>query len=312
MLRYIARRVVLMIPILLGVSFIIFTIMSLTPGDPATILLGPAATQEQVAKLNAELGYDKPFMVRYIKYITDIITKFDFGFSYRTRELVRNEILKRAPISLRISIGGIILVCGIGIPIGVLSAVKQDSLLDTLPSVIALILAAVPGFWLGMIMLYYVSLKLGWLPAGGIGSWQHFVSPTISLALPNSAIVLRYTRSSMLETIRQDYVRTARAKGVSERTIIWKHALKNALLPVITVTGVQFLAMLGGAISTETLYSLPGIGRTLVEAIRMKDTPVVMGLTLFLAVVCSVLVLIIDVIYGVIDPRIKAKYIKQA
>lgn len=308
MSRYVIKRLLLMIPILLGVSFLIFGIMAMTPGNPAEILLGDAATDEQVQIMNEELGYNKPFIQRYGIYIKDITTKFDFGNSYRTGISVTKEIVSRAPVSLRIAIFSMIGACLIGIPIGVLSAVKQYTLVDTIPTFMALILAALPAFWLGMLLLFLFALILGWVPAGGIGSWKHYVLPVITLSLPHGATILRYTRSSMLETIREDYIRTARAKGVNERTVIWKHALKNALLPVVTVIGISFAGLLGGAVSVETLFSIPGIGRTLVEAIKMKDLPVVMGLTLFLSFASAFIVLAVDIIYAFIDPRIKAKY----
>lgn len=308
MSNYILRRLLLMLPILLGVSFIIFGIMSITPGNPAEILLGDAATDEQVERLSKELGYDKPFLVRYGIYIKDLATRFDFGRSYRTQIPVSQEIGERAPISLKLALFSLIGASFIGIPIGVLSAVKQHSLVDTVPTFIALILAALPAFWLGMLLLFQFALILGWVPAGGIGSWRHYVLPVFTLSLPHGAVILRYTRSSMLETIREDYIRTARAKGVSERNVIWKHALKNALLPVVTVMGISFAGLIGGAVSVETLFSIPGLGRTLVEAVKMKDLPLVLGLTLFMSFASAFIVLAVDVLYGFIDPRIKAKY----
>jgi peptide/nickel transport system permease protein len=198
----------------------------------------------------------------------------------------------------------------IGIPIGVLSAVKQYSLLDTVPTVISLFMAALPGFWLGMMMMYFFSLKLGWLPSNGVGSWQHFILPVVSLGLPYAAQELRFTRSSMLETIRQDYVRTARAKGANERLVIWKHALKNALLPVITVTGGNFGVLLGGAVVTESLFNIPGLGSLIITSIKIKDVPTVMGATLILAFIFSLILLGVDLLYAAVDPRIKAKYSK--
>lgn len=308
MLKYILRRLLLMIPILLGVSFIIFGIMHLTPGEPAQILLGDAATTEQVAALTKELGYDRPFLEQYFTYIKDIITKFDFGNSFRTGIPVTQEIVDRSAISIRTSILAMIGASLIGIPIGILSAVKQHSLLDTMPTFLALILASLPAFWLGMILLYIFALRLGWLPAGGVDTIAHYVLPVFTLSLPHGAVILRYTRSSMLEIIRADYIRTARAKGASEKKVIWKHALKNALLPVITVMGISFASVLGNAVSVETLFSIPGLGRTLVEAVRMKDLPLVMGLTLFLSLANAFIVLTVDILYAFIDPRIKAKY----
>lgn len=308
MLKYIVKRLILVIPILLGVSFLIFSIMALTPGNPAQILLGDAATEEQVEALSKELGYDKPFLQRYFTYIKGISTKFDFGNSHRTGIPVLEEIISRASVSFVIASLAIIGACLIGIPIGILSAVKQYTLLDTMPTFLALILAALPAFWLGMLLLFLFALVLGVLPGGGIGTWKHYVLPVFTLSLPHGAMILRYTRSSMLETIREDYIRTARAKGVSERNVIWKHALKNALLPVVTVMGISFISLLGGAVSVETLFSIPGLGRTLVESVKMKDLPLVMGLTLFVSFASAFIVLLVDIIYSFIDPRIKARY----
>lgn len=306
--RYILRRVLAIIPSLVGVVIMVFLIMELSPADPASIILGSGATQEAIDQLNHELGYDRPAAERLFRYLVNVFTKFDFGESYRTRQPVLESVLPRIPVSIRVAFNAIVFAAVIGIPLGVLSAVKQYSLLDTVPTVIALFLAALPGFWVGMILLYVFSLKLGWFPSYGITDWKSFVLPTISLGLPYAAHELRFTRSSMLETIRQDYVRTARAKGASERRVIWIHALKNALLPVITVTGGTFSAMLGGSIVTETLYSIPGLGSLIVTSIKIKDMPTVMGGTLILAAMCAVVLLAVDLLYALVDPRIKARY----
>ena len=297
-----------MIPIVLGVSLVIFSIMALTPGDPATSILGADATKEAIDQLNHELGYDQPFFTRYINYMWDAI-HLDFGKSYTTMLPVGDELISKLPISFAVAMNAIICAALIGIPIGIISAVKQYSLWDTLPTFIAMFLASAPAFWLGMMLMLFFSLKLKWLPTGGISSWKCYILPMLSLGLPYAAQQLRFTRSTMLETIRQDYVRTARAKGANERTVIWKHALKNALLPVITVMGVNFGALLGGAIVTETLFSIPGIGTFIVNGIYAKDVPVVMGGTICLAVMFSFIMLAVDLLYAFVDPRIKAKYI---
>lgn len=310
MWKYILKRILLMIPVLLGVTIFIFFVMELSPGDPASTILGSGATQEAIDQLNHELGYDRPMMERLGTYLIDVFTRLDFGESYRTRQPVINAILPCIPVSLRTALFAITFAALVGIPIGVLSAVKQYTLLDTIPTVFSLFLSALPGFWLGMMLLYLFSLKLGWLPSYGIDTWKCFILPTISLGLPYAAQEMRFTRSSMLDTIRADYVRTARAKGAAERRVIWKHALKNALLPVITVTGNNFAAMVGGAVVTENLYTIPGLGSLLVTSIKIKDTPTVMGCTLILAAVCSVVLLLVDLLYAYVDPRIKAKYSK--
>lgn len=308
MRRYFIRRLLLIIPILLGVSLIVFFIMSLTPGDPATIILGTSAGQNAIDALNHSLGYDRPFLERYARYIFDLLTKLDMGKSYRSQMPVVSIIATRAPISVRIAFNGMLCACIIGIPLGVLSAVKQYSALDTLSTTTAMFFAAVPSFWLGMMLIFIFSLKLGWLPSNGIDSWRNFVLPMFAIGLPFAAHQLRFTRSSMLEAVRQDYVRTARAKGASERTVIWEHALKNALLPIITVTGINFGGLLGGAMITETVFSIPGLGMLLVSAIETKDIPVVMGATLFLATFFCLIMVCVDLLYALVDPRIKAKY----
>ena len=308
MYKYIIRRLLMIIPILLGVSLIIFVILQLTPGDPAGLILGAGADQAAIDKLNEELGYNRPFYVKYASYVSNVILRLDFGTSYRTRLPVYNSIKSRIPISITLAFGTIVFASLVGIPIGVLSAVKQYSLVDTVPTVVSLFLAAMPGFWLGMMMMYWFSLKFGWLPSNGVGTWQHYILPVVSLGLPYAAQEMRFTRSSMLETVRQDYVRTARAKGANERIVIWKHALKNALLPVITVTGGNFGALLGGAVVTESLFNIPGLGSLIVTSIKIKDVPTVMGCTIILATMFSLILLGVDLLYAVVDPRIKAKY----
>ena len=300
----------MIIPILLGVALVIFFILQLTPGDPGTMILGAGGDQTAIDRLNEELGYNRPVLERFFSYLYNVVFKLDFGSSYRTRLRVIDNIRGRIPVSITLAFSTILFASVIGIPIGVLSAVKQYSLLDTVPTVISLFMAALPGFWLGMMMMYFFSLKLGWLPSNGVGSWQHFILPVVSLGLPYAAQELRFTRSSMLETIRQDYVRTARAKGANERLVIWKHALKNALLPVITVTGGNFGVLLGGAVVTESLFNIPGLGSLIITSIKIKDVPTVMGATLILAFIFSLILLGVDLLYAAVDPRIKAKYSK--
>ncbi len=311
MYRYILKRLLLMIPIVLGVSFIIFCILSFTPGDPGSIILGSGALQEEIDALNHELGYDLPFFTRYFKYIVDALIHFDFGSSYITRQPIMATVLKKAPISLRVAFNAIFCAAVLGIPIGVLSAVKQYSLWDTLPTSISIFFASVPAFWLGLMLILIFSVKLKLLPTSGIESWKSYILPMLALGIPYAAQQMRFTRSSMLETIRQDYIRTARAKGQKERAIIWRHAMKNALMPVITVIGVNFGALLGGAVVTETLFSIPGLGSYIVNGIKQKDLPVVMGGTIVLAIMFSFVMLLVDLIYAFVDPRIKAKYMKK-
>ncbi|MDR2442216.1 MAG: ABC transporter permease [Deltaproteobacteria bacterium] len=308
MIKYIIKRIILIVPILLGVSFLVFTILSFTPGDPATIILGNGAEQEAVEQLNEELGYNRPFLERYFTYIGNIVTGLDFGFSYRTRQPIREELVKRLPISFKLAFFAVVVACLIGIPVGILTAVKQYTVFDTGPTLTALLFAAFPTFWLGMILLYVFSLKLGLLPSYGAVSWYHFILPVLGLGLPEAATLMRFTRSSMLETVRQDYIRTARSKGAPERRVIWRHAFKNALIPIVTIVGVDFAALMGDACATEVLYSMPGLCTMIINGIRQKDVPSVMGATLLLTALCALVVLLVDIIYAYIDPRIAAKY----
>lgn len=311
MSRYIMNRIILLIPIIIGITFIVFTLMELAPGDPGTIILGATADPAAVEKLNEELGYNRPFFTKYFDFITSML-RLDFGTSYRTRQPVINEIAVRLPISFKLAFLGLAFSAVIGIPIGVLSAVKQYSLADTIPSIIAMILSAVPSFWLGMMLIYYLSYKWNLLPSYGLSSWQSYIMPMLTIGAVYAASMVRFTRSSMLETIRADYIRTARAKGAGERAVIWKHAMKNGLLPVVTVLGSSFGAQIGGAIITENLFSIPGLGNLTITSIALRDTPTVMATTVVFAVIYNVILLFVDILYAFIDPRIKAKYAKTA
>jgi len=308
MIFYVIKRLLLLIPTLLCVAFLVFSIMSLTPGDPARIILGPSAPPEAVAQLNSELGFDRPFLVRFVNYVIGAVTRFDFGFSYRTREPVVSEVVKRVPVSIQVAFNAILFATALGIPIGIISAVKQYSHLDNTARVLGILLASVPAFWLGLILIFIFSLKLNLLPTSGVGSWKNYILPMATLGLPYSGSQLRFTRSAMLETIRQDYIRTVRAKGVPEGKVIFSHALKNALLPIITVVGTSFGGLLGGAVLTESVFTLPGLGTMIVSGIRTKDIPLVMGGTLFFTIMFGVIMLIVDLLYAFVDPRIKAKY----
>lgn len=307
---FIIKRLLLTLLVLLGVTFLVFTIMSMTPGDPGTLILGITAKPEDIARLNHEFGYDQPFLIRFFNYVKAIILRFDFGESYRTRTLVFTEILVRFPNTLKLAIVSMILSSIIGISLGILSAVRQYSVIDSSLTVIAMFFACIPGFWLGLTLMLIFSVRLGWLPVSGIDSWKHYILPAATLVLGGSAGLLRLTRSTMLETIRQDYIRTARSKGAGERAVIWRHALKNALLPVITSMGMSFGASLGGAIIVETVFAIPGLGTHIVTAIRQKDMPVVLACTLFLAIMFCLIMLAVDILYAFIDPRVRARLAK--
>ncbi|MBR6970031.1 MAG: ABC transporter permease [Firmicutes bacterium] len=308
MIRYVVKRFLMLIPLVLCITFVVYGLMSLAPGDPASIMLPSNAPQEQKDALNHKLGYDRPFLVKYADFVYNLVFKGDFGISYRTQQPIINEFKTRLPISITLAFTSLTLAACIGIPLGVLSAVKQYSLLDTIPSVMALILSAVPSFWFGMMLIYFLAYKLGLFPSYGMGGIEHWVLPTLTIAVVYAAEILRYTRSSMLETIRADYVRTARAKGVAERTVIWKHAMKNGLLPVITLLGSSFGAQIGGAIVTENLYNLPGLGTLTLVSINMRDTPTVVATSVIFATLYNIILILVDLMYAFIDPRIKAKY----
>jgi len=308
MSKYVLFRLVLLIPIILGVSFVVFSIMALTPSDPARMILGERAEEEAIKQLNEELGFYDPFLVRYARFVKNAVTKFDFGTSYLTKEPVMKEVVDRFPNTLLLAMLSVFVSALIGIPLGILSAVKQYSIADGVASVTAMFFAAVPGFWLAMMSMLIFSLWLGIFPASGVGTWKHYVMPVMTSTIPAAAQLLRLTRSTMLETIRQDYIRTARAKGASEQRVIFSHALKNALLPLITILGINFGKQLSGVIVVESIFSIPGLGQLLVTSIKNKDIPQVMACTLFMALLFCIIILIVDLLYAFVDPRIKAKY----
>jgi peptide/nickel transport system permease protein len=292
------------------VIFIVSFIMYLTPSDPGTLILGERAMPEAIAQLNEELGYNDPFMVRYIKYVFNAF-RGDLGNSWKTGNPVIGEITRRFPTTITLAVGSILIGVMAGMTLGILSAVKQYSALDVMGTSCAMILASFPGFWIGMMLIILFSLKLGWLPSFGGGSLRHFILPWITTSCVFIASMLRMTRTSMLEAIRMDYIRTARAKGQTEMVVITRHALRNALLPVVTILGMDFGALLGGTVTIETVFSLPGVGSLVIEAIRMKDIPVVVGATVTLATCFTMLMLVVDILYAFIDPRIKARYLKR-
>jgi peptide/nickel transport system permease protein len=297
---------------LIGVAMIIFLIMEFTPGDPAMRILGIEAPPEALEQLRVQLGLNKPFLERFFEYIYHIITQLDFGMSWRTKNPVFVDILPRIPVSMTLAFVGIVFASLFGIPLGVLSAVKQYSPSDNVLRVASTILVAVPTFWLAMLLILGFSSYLGWLPSGGAASWKSYILPVITCGGPYGCAILRMTRSTMLEEIRQDYVRTAKAKGVPVNIITYRHALKNALLPVVTTVGQNFGAILGGSVVAESVFSLPGVGSLVILGIKSKDTPTVIASVLLIAFFFAIIMLVVDLLYAFIDPRIKAKYIKAS
>ena len=311
MYRYILKRLLFLIPTVLGVTLIIFAVMNITPGNPGRMILGANANAAEVEAVNQELGFYDPVLVRWARYLENVFTKGDFGQSYSTKLDVFDELWPRFMNTLRLAVLVLVLSVSIGVPLGILSAVKQNSLMDTIPTMIAFFLAAVPSFVVGIVLMYIFALKLNWFPSFGLTSAKHYVLPVIAATICELSAYLRFTKSSMLESIRQDYVRTARAKGVAERTVIWKHALRNALLPVVTSIGMRFGCLLAGMVTTEKLFSIPGIGSLIVDSISLKDEPMIIGCAIMVSVCFTLLMIGVDLIYAFIDPRIRAKYSKR-
>ncbi|MDR1439802.1 MAG: ABC transporter permease [Clostridiales bacterium] len=305
--RYIIRRVLIFFPTLLVIILIVFSIMSLTPNNPGAVILGLRGTPETIAALNHEFGYDRPVLVRYADYIAHL-ARGDMGTSYITGRSVFGEIARRFPTTVKLALLSIVLASAIGILLGILSAVRQYGVFDVISTAAAMFMASMPSFWFALIAILVFSLSLKWLPSYGLDSWRHYILPSLTLALAESASIMRLTRTTMLETIRQDYIRTARAKGQTERKVIFRHALKNALLPVVTVIGMDFGWLLGGAVVIEQVFSINGVGKLIIESIRMKDVPQVTGCAVFLAFFFMLAMLAVDILYAHIDPRIKARY----
>jgi peptide/nickel transport system permease protein len=297
-----------MIPILLGVAIIVFTMMTFTPGKPEEIILGSTATEEALAAKHIELGLDDPYIVRLSTFLSNTFIRFDLGKSWQTGVSIKDSIVERLPRTLLLTTVMMIISFGIGIPLGVLAAVKQNKWQDNFSMALALIGVSIPNFWLALLLVILFSVKLGWLPAMGIGGLQYYILPALAGSTGGIAGSARQTRSSMLDVIRSDYITTARAKGVPERTVIFKHALKNGLIPIITIMGTHFGRMLGGTLVLETIFAIPGMGSYIIGAVNNRDYPVVQVGSIFLAISFSICMLIVDLLYAAVDPRIKAQY----
>ena len=281
--------------------------MSFTPGDPVQTMLGDNYTQEAYDEITEELGLNDPFLVRYVNYVVDLV-QGDMGVSYSTKRAVSDEIFARFPATVRLAGAAIFLAVVFGIPLGVISATKQYSFFDSGSMFVALVGVSMPNFWLGIMLILLFAANLGWLPASGDKGFLALILPAVTLSANSLATITRMTRSSMLETIRMDYIRTARAKGLRESRVIIHHALRNAMIPVITSVGLQFGFALSGAVLVETVFSWPGIGRLLVDTIKLKDTPVVLGVVVVMAASFTVINLVIDILYACFDPRIRTQY----
>jgi peptide/nickel transport system permease protein len=311
--RYLARRLLLLVPVLAGVSIVIFMVLHLSPGDPAEIMLGSQATQADLTRLRAELGLNEPLPSQYVRWLARV-AQGDLGRSLWTKRPVLGEVLLRFKATLILTGTALLLSTAGGLGLGVASATRPNSLLDRLSAVASLFGASMPAFWLGIVLMVIFALWLGWLPASGMFApagdgdlrdlLAHLVLPAITLAAASITIVARLTRATMLETLGQDYVRTARAKGVAERGVVLRHALKNALIPIVTVIGVQAGYLLGGAVLTETVFAWPGVGTLMVQGILARDFPLVQGCVLMIALSFVLINLGVDLLYGWLDPRI--------
>lgn len=304
MVRFIIKRLCQLLPVIIGITFITFMLLYLVPGDPARIVAGRNATPEMLEAIRHELGLDLPWYKQYFNYLWRIIHG-DFGTSYRFRKPVLDILLNDALKTAQLALMAIIIAAVLGILAGVISAVKKYSFWDTIITLAALAGTSIPIYWLGIMLQYWFGLKLKILPISGYGGFEYMILPSIALASSSTALIALMTRSSFLEVYQQDFVTTARAKGLSERRVIFVHVLRNAMIPVITVIGLDLAALMGGAILTETVFSWPGIGSTIYQAILMRDVPVVLGGTLFLAIVFVVVNFIVDILYALFDPRIR-------
>ena len=310
--KYIAKRLLWIIPVVLGVTVMVFTIMYLTPGDPARMILGSNATEEKLEELHEELGLSGSYPERLGRYIKQVFVDRNLGASYYTGVSVTEQIKVRLPFTLRVAAISMCIAALIGIPLGILAATHHYTWIDNLAMFASLFCVSMPSFWFTLILVSFFSVKLGILPAAGLRDWTGYVLPCISLAIGGAAGLARQTRSSMLEVIRQDYITTARAKGQTERKVIFKHALKNALIPIITVMGGSFGGSLGGALIAETIFSIPGMGVYLTGAISQRDYPIIQGGVLFISICFCLIILCVDIIYAFVDPRIRSQYLNRS
>lgn len=307
MLSFLGSRLLGLAPVLLGVTALVFAMIWITPGDPVLAIVGESAqgiSREALEELRRSYGLDRPALVQYVDYLSRLV-QGDLGVSVRSRQPVFREIWQRFPATLLLAVSGMAIAIIIGVSLGVLAAIYRRSWLDYAAVVVALAGVSIPVFWSGLILMLIFALELGWLPASGYGSWRHLVMPAMAIGFSSSAFIARITRSSMIEVLRQDYIRTATAKGLSKPRVDLNHALRNALLPVVTVVGLQFGGLLGGAVLTETVFAWPGIGRMLVDAIRARDLPLVQGTVLFVALVFIIINLLVDISYALLNPKIR-------
>ena len=312
MSRYIFKRFLLVIPVLLGATLLVFSIMELTPGDPARLMLGNDATQEDIDNLRNQMGLNDPFFIRYARFVVNMLHG-DLGTSYRNNLQVSQQVIQRLKNTMILAGAAVAIAVVIGIPVGVISAIKQYTVFDNIVMMITLFLAASPVFWMGLMLVIIFALNLGILPAAGMkngfpGMLISLILPAFTLSSNTLAVIARTTRASMLEVVRQDYIDTARAKGVAEYNITLRHMLPNALIPIITIIGLSFGGLLGGSVVTESIFAWPGVGRFIVESINFKDTPSILASVVMLSIFSTFVNLFVDILYAFIDPRIKSQY----
>jgi peptide/nickel transport system permease protein len=304
MLRFIVRRLLLTIPVLLGVATLVFSLIHLVPGDPVQAMLGDSATPQDVADVRARLGLDRPLPVQYGAFLSNV-SRGNLGTSLRTNQPVAAAIAERMPATFELAFAAMAVATAIALPLGIVAAVRAGTLTDYGATTLALLGISIPNFWLGPLMAIVFSISLGWLPVSGRGSAAHLILPAITLGAPLAAVLARMTRASVIEELRELYVLAARARGVSRLRAIVRHAFRNSLIPIVTVLGLQFGAVLTGAVITETIFAWPGVGRLLIQSINFRDYPMVQGCILLIAVTYVAMNLLTDLVYGLLDPRIR-------
>ena len=303
MKSYLLRRLWQSLLVIFGVSVVVFLILHLT-GDPAALMLPPDATAEDIAKFRHDMGFDDPVAVQYVRFLKGAV-RGDFGQSIRHGEPAMGLVVERLPATFELAGAGLVIALALAIPAGIVSAVRRNTSIDYISTVVALLGQAMPTFWLGIMLILVFSVRLNWLPSSGRGDVEHLILPAITLGLFTTARITRLTRSGMLEVLGQDYIRTARAKGMGEPPVVWKHALKNAAIPIVTIVGIELGTLLGGSVITETIFAWPGVGRLSVQAIFNRDYPVVQSVVFLLASTFVIVNFLVDVVYIYLDPRIR-------
>jgi len=304
LLKYLIRRLILMIPVVIGMTVIVFLILHLAPGDPVDLIVGPNVTPEVYENIRRRLGLDQPLIIQYLKFMKSVI-KGDLGVSILQERPVIELILERLPVTLQIGFAGFLITFVIAIPTGILAAVNRNTIIDYSCMTGAMLGISLPTFWFGLLLMYFFAYKMRLFPISGYGSLKHLVLPAFALGLTNAAITARMVRSSMLEVLRQDYIRTARSKGLAEKVVIYQHALKNAMIPIITLMGLRLGWIIGGSVMLEIVFSIPGLGRLIVESILSRDYPVVQGSMIVLTSSIILANILADILYAVVDPRIR-------